>query len=44
MILLDTVLNKVIDSKMFIPGITIFLIIVIPTFIKKIIEIIKDKF
>lgn len=44
MILLDTVLDKVIDSEMFIPGILIFLIIIIPILICEAIQIIKNKF
>ena len=43
MILLDTVLDKVIDSEIFIPGILIFLIIIIPIVIYKAIQIIKNK-
>lgn len=44
MFLLDTVLDKTINNEMFLPGILIFLVIIIPIAIYKIIEIIKNKF
>ena len=44
MILLDNVLDKTINNEMFLPGILIFLVIIIPVLICKIIQIIKDKF
>lgn len=44
MFLLNTVLNKTINNEMFLPGILIFLVIIIPALIYKIIQIIKDKF